>query len=327
MDAKSASSDKSLSYSIIYIGTLRGGATPSELTTSSSSSSSSSKNNASASAGLFRSGSLAPFDGQMQQLIINGKSQFELIENDESTPHGGTAHTDASVFSRTRDHLVVHRFALTFHTQHAHMRLPKIVDTAGMLLIQFHLKTSESHGLVLFNRARHRGYLAIEIVDGQLACVVAFAMPAPNTNGAGSRRQQQQQQQQFLVIKTRLRRRLNDNKWHYVSFRRATRADYELHVDSIVYRNSTRGSVAELAFVDQLHVGGVEDIELVIVHHDSASGDSAPRVHSKDGFRGCIASLEINGQAPEFERALGSVDKVRGNVSKGCESKCSIKYR
>lgn len=101
------------------------------------------------------------FEGQMQQLIINSRSYFELIAN------GDLASTVNRTVTFARADLP-HKFPLTFHTPHSSwLALPKI-DAHHILLIQFHLKTSLENGLIMFNKGQNDDFIAIELVGGQI---------------------------------------------------------------------------------------------------------------------------------------------------------------
>jgi leucine-rich repeat transmembrane neuronal protein 1/2 len=238
----------------------------------------------------FTQRNLNAFDGEMQQLIINGRSYFELIANDDLP--AGTVNKTAT-FTRLD---LPHKYPLSFATTHSSLELPKI-DAHHILLIQFHFKTAEDSGLILYNRGRNSDFLAVELHAGQVSYV--FSM--------GS---------EINRIRSRSRAKLNDNKWHLVSIWRSTRTNHELTVDSLVYKYATVNS-EHVAFnlVDRLYLGGVRNQSMYgeLVRQN--------RVVSRHGFKGCIASLEINGHVPDFDSALNNRNKVSGNISKGCESK------
>lgn len=111
---------------------------------------------------------LTSFEGQMQQLILNSRSYFELIANGDLLPSSGSP---VSLLNRTASFLrpdVPHKYALTFRSRHSSwLALPKI-DTLHLLMIQFHFKTSQANGLIMFNRGLYDDFIAIELVDGQV---------------------------------------------------------------------------------------------------------------------------------------------------------------
>jgi neurexin len=237
----------------------------------------------------FTQRNLNAFEGEMQQLIINGRSYFELIANEDLV---GTVNKTAT-FNRLD---LPHKYPLTFQTSSSWMELPKI-DAHHILLIQFHFKTTEENGLILYNRGRNSDFLAVELQNGQVSYI--FSM--------GS---------EINRIKSKSRTKLNDNKWHLVSIWRSTKTNHELTVDSLVYKYATVNSEhASFNLVDRLHFGGLRNQsmfnELVKLN----------RISSRHGFKGCIASLEINGHVPDFESVMSNRNKVSPTISKGCESK------
>jgi neurexin len=232
---------------------------------------------------------LGSFEGQMQQLIINGKSFFELIDN------GDMQQTVNRTVTFVRADLP-HKYPLTFHNWHSWLALPKI-DAFHILLIQFHFKTSQENGLILYNRGQNDDYVAVELVNGQIE--YAFSLSRV-----------------LHRVKSKSREKLSDNKWHLVSIWRATKSNHELSVDSLVYKYTSSAQEHKVFnLVDKLYVGGLKNVseyQLLI---------SKSKVTSRHGFKGCLASLEINGRVPDFDDVLNIYNKMYGNISKGCECK------
>lgn len=232
--------------------------------------------------------SLNSFEGQMQQLIINGKSFFELIDNGDM----------ANSVNRTVTFLradLPHKFPLTFHTNQSWVALPKI-DAFHILLIQFHVKTALANGLILYNNGQNSDFLAVELVDGQINYVFSLGKVVNR-------------------IKSRSKERLNDNKWHLVSIWRSTKSNHELSVDSILYRHTTKSNEnLQFNLIDFLYVGGLRN------QTEYETLNEKSRIMSRHGFKGCLASFEINGRVPDFDDVLNVNGKMNGNITKGCES-------
>ena len=229
------------------------------------------------------------FEGQMQQLIINGKSYFELIDNGDLSNSVNRTVT----FLRTD---LPHKYPLTFHSTESWFALPKI-DAFHILLIQFHFKTSEENGLILYNSGVSSDYLAVELVDGQINYVFSLGKV---TN----------------VIRSRSKEKLNNNRWHLVSIWRSTKTNHELSVDSLIYKySSNNNEYTMFNLVGNLNVGGLRDpTEYQMLNQKS-------KINSKHGFKGCLASIEINGRVPDFDEILNDPNRSNLNVTKGCESK------
>ena len=229
------------------------------------------------------------FEGQMQQLLINGKSYFELIDNGDLRNSVNRTVT----FYRTD---LPHKYPLTFHSTYSWLALPKI-DAFHILLIQFHFKTSEENGLILYNAGVASDYIGVELVEGQIHYVFSLGKV---TN----------------VIRSKAREKLNDNRWHLVSIWRSTKTNHELSVDSLVYKySSSNNEYTMFNLIGNLNVGGMKNSsELLLLNQKG-------KISSKHGFKGCLASLEINGRVPEFDEILSDPNKSNMNVTKGCESK------
>jgi neurexin len=238
---------------------------------------------------------LNSYEGQMQQLIINGRSYFELIENGDM----------ANSVNRTVTFLrsdTPHKYPIYFQNAYSWIVMPKI-DAYHILLVQFHFKTTHENGLIMYNNGEHGDYLAVELFNGQISYVFSLGSAA-NT------------------LKSKSKEKLNDNKWHLVSIWRSTKTNHELTVDSIVYKHSSNNNEHTVFnLVDKLYLGGLSeplDYERLV---------NRSRIKSTHGFRGCLASVEINGRVPDFDEILNSPGKSSGNVTKGCDSKRLINKR
>lgn len=236
--------------------------------------------------------SLQPYEGQMQQLIINGKSYFELADNNDLP----------NIIDKTVTFLrddVMHKYPISFFSKYSWFQLPKI-DASQILLIQFHFKTLNDNGLLLYNAGENGDFLTVELIDGQVN--YRFSL------GRG-----------IHTLKSKVKHKLNDNKWHLVSLWRSTRTNHELTVDSLLYKHSLADERHLLfTFIDVLNVGGLSDSTHFGIL--KAKGHLA----SKHGFVGCLASLEINGQFPSYDDVWLNHDKIKGNISKGCGSMLMI---
>lgn len=229
--------------------------------------------------------SLASFTGQMQQLMINGNSYFELIDNDDLV---GYVNKSATFY---RDDIPdIHPLEFAGNSWLSASR----IDASHILLIQFHFKTTQSNGLILFNKGIKNDFLAVELHDGQIRFVFSL-----DSN--------------LSVLESNFKQKLNNNKWHLVSIWRATKTNFELTIDSVVYKLSLKAfnTKLEFNFVDDLYIGGHKDNYTSLFKENS-------NLISHNGFKGCLASIEINGRSPDFDQFLSRLDKTSGNVVKGC---------
>ena len=228
------------------------------------------------------------FEGQMQQLIINGKSYFELVDNGnlaDSVNHSVT-------FIKNDLH---HKYPLKFHNANSWLALPKI-DAYHMLLIQFHFRTTEENGLILYNGGAQSDYVAVELLNGQ----ISYSFSLGKT---------------INTIKSKSKKKLNDNKWHLVNIWRSTKSNHELTVDSLVYTfSSDNNQYTIFNLGDKLYIGSLPN------KAEYNELKSKLKIFSRTGFKGCLASIEINGRAPDYDDILSNNDKMFGNISKGCGS-------
>ena len=233
------------------------------------------------------------FEGEMQQLIINGKSYFELVENGNLA--GLVNHTIR--FSKPD---LPHKYPLTFHNDQSWLALPKI-DAFHMLLIQFHFKTQEENGLILYNGGQNEDFVSIELINGQI--LYAFSLGKT-----------------INTIKSKSKEKLNDNEWHLVSVWRSTKTDHELTVDSLIYKySSDKNKYTMFNLGDKLYIGGLPSR----AHFQELN--SKLNIISSVGFKGCLASIEVNGRSPPYDDIFGVSGKMFGTITKGCESNFLLK--
>lgn len=233
----------------------------------------------------YQQRSMSPFEGEMEQLVINGKSYFELVDNGDLS---GSV-TQTVLFKRND---LPHKYPLTFHDTGSWLKLPKI-DAFHSLLVQFHFKTAEKDGLILYNAGQNSDHFAVELKNGQIH--YHFSLGQGNN-----------------VIRSNSKLSLNDNKWHLVSIWRSTKTNHELSVDSLVYKfSSSKNEKSMFNLVGNLYVGGVDASYEVVA--------SRTGIAARNGFKGCLASLEINGRIPDINDIVRG-EGVHGHVSQGCES-------
>jgi neurexin len=232
---------------------------------------------------------LSSFSGQMQQLIINGKSYFELINNGDL----GISVNKTISFSRAD---LPHKYPINIKNNKSWLKLPKI-EAFHILIVQFHFKTKEENGLILYNSGQNSDYIAVEMVDGQIHYMFSLG-------------------KEKILIKSKSKEKLNDNKWHLVTIWRPTKTNHELSVDSLIYKfSSTYNEYNQFNLIDPLYIGGFTNQSMY------QTVISKSKIVSSYGFMGCLASIEINGRVPDFDDILKSNDKTSGSITKGCDSK------
>lgn len=107
------------------------------------------------------------FEGQMQQLIMNSRSLFELIANGDLNPVNQPISVINKTVSFSRPD-IHHKYPLTFRSASSTWLALSKIDTHHLLMIQFHFKTSLANGLVMYNRGHNDDFIAIELTDGQI---------------------------------------------------------------------------------------------------------------------------------------------------------------
>uniref|UniRef100_A0A8C1GQX5 Neurexin 1 n=1 Tax=Cyprinus carpio TaxID=7962 RepID=A0A8C1GQX5_CYPCA len=99
---------------------------------------------------------------------------------------------------------------------------------------------------------------------------------------------------------------LNDNHWHNVMISRDTNNLHTVKIDTKITTQTTMGA-KNLDLKGDLYVGGVAK---------EMYKDLPKLVHSKEGFQGCLASVDLNGRLPDL---LSDALSNAGQVERGCE--------
>ena len=227
----------------------------------------------------------------MQQLYFNGKSYFELIYNNEIP----------NIINKTVSFMqnkIKPKYPITFFNVHSWILLEKI-DASEILVIQFYFKTTEESCLIMHNPGENGDFITIELLNGQICFTFSLG-------------------KSIHELKSNSRKSLNDNKWHMVNICRTTKTNHELTVDSLIYKHSLADE-NHLIFnlTDSLHFGGLKDPKMF----ETLKAKNHTR--SSHGFQGCLASIEINGEIPNFDHVWSNENKLNGNISKGCGGTCS----
>ncbi|KAJ8372002.1 hypothetical protein AAFF_G00297800 [Aldrovandia affinis] len=108
------------------------------------------------------------------------------------------------------------------------------------------------------------------------------------------------------LMKGNSERQLNDDQWHSVAVSRDAHNLHTLKIDSRTVTQHSSGA-RSLDLKGELYIGGVE----------RSRYSSLPKlIASRDGFQGCLASVDLNGRLPD----LTSNDLLReGLVERGCD--------
>ncbi|XP_049784610.1 neurexin-1 isoform X4 [Schistocerca cancellata] len=240
-------------------------------------------------------GGPAGFVGAMQQLSVNGRRYFEVARAAGGAVAAPGSHSPrirvTAAFGK-RDPQLVHN-PVTFRSKHTFVGLP-VLKAYSATNIYFQFKTREANGLILYNGGRGHDFVAVELVSGHLHYVFNL--------GDGAVR-----------VRDNARASLNDNQWHAVTIGRPSARQHTLMVDDSFAIVTSLGTNENLDLAGILYLGGVRK---------DMYASLPKQVTSKQGFQGCLASLDLNGESPSL---LLDAVVPSTQVALGCEgsSKCS----
>ena len=146
-----------------------------------------------------------------------------------------------------------------------------------------------------------RDFMAVELINGHIR--YAFDL------GSGTR-----------SLRDTLRYPVNDNRWHDVAIIRQDLNRQLLEVDGVSVVDDLPAETRAVHFDtgDELYVGGVP------VH---AYNTLPKQVRSRDGFRGCLASLELDREVINlFDNPFGIPEIYRRMIVSGCDDEEGAVY-
>ncbi|XP_060752289.1 neurexin 1a isoform X3 [Tachysurus vachellii] len=217
------------------------------------------------------------FIGHLQGLSFNGMSYIDLCKNGD---------IDYCELNAMIGYKSIVADPVTFKSRTSYVTLPTLQAYYSMhLFLQF--KTTSPDGLIIYNRGDGNDFIVVELVKGYLHYVSDLG------NGAH-------------LIKGNSNAPLNDNHWHNVMISRDTNNLHTVKIDTKITTQTTMGA-KNLDLKGDLYVGGVSK---------DMYKDLPKLVHSKEGFQGCLASLDLNGRLPDL---LSDALSTTGQVERGCE--------
>ncbi|KAK7919142.1 hypothetical protein WMY93_010426 [Mugilogobius chulae] len=217
------------------------------------------------------------FIGHLQGLALNGMPYIDLCKNGD---------IDYCELNAVIGYKSIVADPVTFRSRSSFVTLPTLQAYYSMhLFMQF--KTTSPDGLILFNRGDGNDFIVVELVKGYLHYISDLG------NGAH-------------LIKGNSNSPLNDNHWHNVHISRDTNNLHVVKIDTKVTTQTTMGA-KNLDLKGDLYIGGVSK---------EMYRDLPKLVHSREGFQGCLATVDLNGRLPDLlADALATV----GQVERGCE--------
>ncbi|XP_041693433.1 neurexin-1a-like isoform X20 [Coregonus clupeaformis] len=217
------------------------------------------------------------FIGHLQGLTLNGMPYIDLCKNGD---------IDYCELNAVIGYKSIVADPVTFRSRSSYVTLPTLQAYYSMhLFLQF--KTTSPDGLILYNRGDGNDFIVVELVKGYLHYVSDLG------NGAH-------------LIKGNSNSPLNDNNWHNVLISRDTNNLHTVKIDTKVTTQTTMGA-KNLDLKGDLYVGGVAK---------EMYRDLPKLVHSREGFQGCLATVDLNGRLPDL---LVDALATTGQVERGCE--------
>ncbi|XP_038846160.1 neurexin-1a-like [Salvelinus namaycush] len=217
------------------------------------------------------------FIGHLQGLTLNGMPYVDLCKNGD---------IDYCELNAVIGYKSIVADPVTFRSRSSYVTLPTLQAYYSMHLF-FQFKTTSPDGLVLYNRGDGNDFIVVELVKGYLHYVSDLG------NGAH-------------LIKGNSNSPLNDNHWHNVLISRDTNNLHTVKIDTKVTTQTTMGA-KNLDLKGDLYVGGVAK---------EMYRDLPKLVHSREGFQGCLATVDLNGRLPDL---LADALATTGQVERGCE--------
>ncbi|XP_045924369.1 neurexin 1a isoform X2 [Micropterus dolomieu] len=217
------------------------------------------------------------FIGHLQGLTLNGMPYIDLCKNGD---------IDYCELNAVIGYKSIVADPVTFRSRSSFVTLPTLQAYYSMhLFMQF--KTTSPDGLILFNRGDGNDFIVVELVKGYLHYISDLG------NGAH-------------LIKGNSNSPLNDNHWHNVHISRDTNNLHTVKIDTKVTTQTTMGA-KNLDLKGDLYIGGISK---------EMYRELPKLVHSREGFQGCLATVDLNGRLPDLlADALATV----GQVERGCE--------
>ncbi|KAI1897267.1 hypothetical protein AGOR_G00081550 [Albula goreensis] len=217
------------------------------------------------------------FIGHLQSLRFNGQLYIDLCKN------GDIDYCELNARFGMRSIIAD---PVTFRTKASYLSLATLQAYVSMHLF-FQFKTTSPDGFILYNSGDGSDFIAVELVKGYIHYVFDLG------NGPS-------------LLKGNSDRPLNDNQWHNVVITRDNGNTHTLKVDAKSVSQVVNGA-KNLDLKGELFVAGL----------GPGMYSSLPKlVVSRDGFQGCLASVDLNGRLPDL---INDALFRSGQIERGCE--------
>ncbi|XP_077408709.1 neurexin 3b isoform X10 [Vanacampus margaritifer] len=225
----------------------------------------------------FVSSAPSSFIGHLQSLKFNGMLYIDMCKNGD---------IDFCELNARFGMRFIIADPVTFKTKGSYLGLATLQAYNTMHLF-FQFKTTSPDGFILFNSGDGSDFIAVELVKGFIHYVFDLG------NGPS-------------LLKGNSDNPLNDNQWHNVVITRDASNTHALKVDSKSVTQNVNGA-KNLDLKGDLFVGGLgpnmyQNLPKLVV--------------SREGFQGCLASVDLNGRLPDL---ISDALFRSGQIERGCE--------
>ncbi|XP_036832103.1 neurexin 3b isoform X4 [Oncorhynchus mykiss] len=225
----------------------------------------------------FVSSSPSSFIGHLQGLKFNGMFYIDMCKNGD---------IDFCELNARFGMRSIIADPVTFKSKGSYLGLATLQAYTTMHLF-FQFKTTSPDGFILFNSGDGNDFIAVELVKGFVHYVFDLG------NGPS-------------LLKGNNERALNDNQWHNVVITRDATNTHTLKVDAKSVTQNINGA-KNLDLKGDLFVAGLgpnmyQNLPKLVV--------------SREGFQGCLASVDLNGRLPDL---INDALFRSGQIERGCE--------
>ncbi|XP_005307987.2 neurexin-2-beta isoform X17 [Chrysemys picta bellii] len=217
------------------------------------------------------------FIGHLSSLVFNGLPYMDLCKN------GDISYCELNARFGLRSIIAD---PVTFKSRASYLALATLQAYASMHLF-FQFKTTATDGLILFNSGNGNDFIVVELVKGYIHYVFDLG------NGPS-------------LMKGNSDKPVNDNQWHNVIVSRDTSNVHTLKIDSRTVTQHSNGA-RNLDLKGELYIGGLSK---------NMFNNLPKLVASRDGFQGCLASVDLNGRLPDL--IADALHRI-GQVERGCD--------
>ncbi|KAJ8348342.1 hypothetical protein SKAU_G00269310 [Synaphobranchus kaupii] len=245
------------------------------------------------------------FIGHLQGLYFNGLPYLDQCKN------GDISHCELNARFGMR-HIIAD--PVTFRNRASYLALATLQAYASMHLF-FQFKTTTSDGLLLYNSGDGSDFIVVELVKGLDYLTLQEPAKRPKaTVHPGIYRPLSTWYIHYVfdlgngpsLMKGNSEKQLNDNQWHNVVVSRDSSNVHTLKIDSRTVTQHSNGA-RNLDLKGELFIGGVE----------RSKYNGLPKlIASRDGYQGCLASVDLNGRLPDL---ISDALHREGLVERGCD--------